>query len=841
MRHYYSADAIRAAEAPLLASLPEGALMRRAAFGLATAIARELALLTGGVAGRRICAVVGSGDNGGDALWAATFLRRRGAAAAAVLLNPDRTHKAALAAFTRAGGAVVQSIPAATDLVIDGVVGISGSGPLRPNAAEVFAGVAAPVVAVDIPSGIDVQTGAAEEPHVHAALTVTFGGLKPVHALGDCGRVELVDIGLDLPPSDMLGFEAADVVARWPVPGATDDKYTQGVTGILAGSATYPGAAILCTGAAVAATSGMVRYAGSAAAEVVSHWPEVVAAPSVSAAGRVQSWVVGPGLGTDDTGAAALWFALETDLPVIVDADGLTILAAHPDLVANRNAPTVLTPHAGEFARLAGSPPGPDRVDATRRLADQLGVTVLLKGNVTVIAEPGGPVYLNRAGQSWAATAGSGDVLSGIIGALLAAGLPAGEAAAAAAFVHARAANLSAADPGPHPAPTSASRILAHVRAAIAISLTEGLAMSRKRTHGPQIAPAYTGRLAMAPVPSLRMPDEAMDPDAAYRFIHDELMLDGSSRLNLATFVTTWMDPQAEKLMAETFDKNMIDKDEYPATAAIEQRCVCMVADLFHAEDLRDDDPISAVGVSTIGSSEAVMLAGLALKWRWREKVGKDWQRAHAESGDGLQRAGGVGEVLPLLRRRAAVSADGGGPLRHHARAGAGQHRRGHHRRGGDPRHHLHRRTGTDRRDLRRARQAGRRRGTGHPRARRRGQRRLRGAVPASRPGVGLPAAARGVDQRQRAQVRPDVSGHRIRGVAQQGVPARRSGLPGQLPGRRHADLHAQLLPARQPGGRPVLQLPAARPRRLRAGDALPVADRALAGRPSCGRASISR
>jgi glutamate decarboxylase len=128
----------------------------------------------------------------------------------------------------------------------------------------------------------------------------------------------------------------------------------------------------------------------------------------------------------------------------------------------------------------------------------------------------------------------------------------------------------------------------------------------------------------MAPVPSLRLPDEAMEPQAAYRFIHDELMLDGSSRLNLATFVTTWMDPEAEKLMAETFDKNMIDKDEYPATAAIEQRCVSMVADLFHAEDLRDDDPYSAIGVSTIGSSEAVMLAGLALKWRWRQRLGGD-------------------------------------------------------------------------------------------------------------------------------------------------------------------------------------------------------------------------
>jgi hydroxyethylthiazole kinase-like uncharacterized protein yjeF len=468
MRHYYTADEIREAEAPLLASLPEGGLMRRAAFGLATAIVRELILLTGGVAGRRVCAVVGSGDNGGDALWAATFLRRRGVAAAAVLLNPDRTHEAALTAFRRAGGDVVESVPATTDLVIDGVVGISGTGSLRPNAAEVFADVSAPIVAVDIPSGIDVQTGAADGPYVHATLTVTFGGLKPVHALGDCGRVELIDIGLELPATDMLGFDAVDVAARWPKPGSKDDKYTQGVTGILAGSATYPGAAVLCTGAAVAATSGMVRYAGSAGQQVLSQWPEVIAAPSPQASGRVQAWAVGPGLGTDETGAAALAFALETDLPVIVDADALTILAAHPDLIAGRASPTVLTPHAGEFERLAGAPPGSDRVAATRKLADRLGATVLLKGNVTIIAEPGGPVYLNPAGQSWAATAGSGDVLSGIIGALLASGLPAGEAAAAAAFVHARAANLSAADPGPQPAPTSASRILAHVRAAIA-------------------------------------------------------------------------------------------------------------------------------------------------------------------------------------------------------------------------------------------------------------------------------------------------------------------------------------------------------------------------------------
>lgn len=471
MRHYYSVDAIRDAEAPLLASLPDGALMKRAAFGLATEIIGELRTRTGGVAGRRVCAVVGSGDNGGDALWAAAFLLRRGAAADAILLSPDRIHPKGLAAFRKGGGRIVESVSPTTDLVIDGVVGISGSGPLRPAAAEVFAAVDAqgiPVVAVDLPSGIDAATGAISGPAVHAVSTVTFGGLKPVHALADCGDITMVDIGLDLAETDVLGFQAGDVAARWPVPGAHDDKYTQGVTGILAGSSTYPGAAVLCTGAAVAATSGMVRYAGSAHSQVLAVWPEVIATPTPAAAGRVQAWVVGPGLGTDEAGAAALWFALGTDLPVLVDADGLTILAAHPDLVANRRAPTLLTPHAGEFARLAGAAPGDDRISACRKLADTFGATVLLKGNVTVIADPGGPVYLNPAGQSWAATAGSGDVLSGMIGALLAAGLPPAEAAAAGAFVHAHAAALSAADPGPGEAPTSASRIAGHIRAALA-------------------------------------------------------------------------------------------------------------------------------------------------------------------------------------------------------------------------------------------------------------------------------------------------------------------------------------------------------------------------------------
>lgn len=470
MKQYYTADQIRAAEAPLLAALPDGALMRRAASGLAMSIAGELRRRSGAVAGRRICAVVGSGDNGGDALWAAVFLSRRGVAVCAILLNPDHTHAKALAAFRAAGGRIVEKVTAATDLVIDGVVGISGTGPLRPAAAEVFDAVAAagvPVVAVDIPSGIDVHTGAISGPAVRADLTVTFGGRKPVHALADCGRVELVDIGLALPDTELLGLEASDVKALWPAPGPHDDKYSQGVAGVLAGSSAYPGAAILCSGAAVAATSGMVRYAGSAVAEVVSHWPEVVAASDAMAAGRVQAWVVGPGMGTDESAFTELAFALDSDLPVIVDADGLTLLARHPHLVTRRSAPTVLTPHAGEFERFGLGPVGDDRVEAARRLAEELGATVLLKGNVTVIAGSDS-TYLNPAGGSWAATAGSGDVLSGVIGALLASGVAPAAAAAAAAFVHARAANLSAADPGPAPVPTSASRILAHIRAAIA-------------------------------------------------------------------------------------------------------------------------------------------------------------------------------------------------------------------------------------------------------------------------------------------------------------------------------------------------------------------------------------
>jgi len=152
------------------------------------------------------------------------------------------------------------------------------------------------------------------------------------------------------------------------------------------------------------------------------------------------------------------------------------------------------------------------------------------------------------------------------------------------------------------------------------------------------IAPAYTQRLDLAPIPKYSLPDHESLPETAYRIIHDELLLDGSSRLNMATFVTTWMEPEADHLMAESFDKNMIDKDEYPQTAEIERRCVNMVADLFNAPDALVDH--ESVGVSTIGSSEAVMLAGLAMKWRWRARrdaVGADTSRPNMVLGANVQ------------------------------------------------------------------------------------------------------------------------------------------------------------------------------------------------------------
>ncbi|MFI9814813.1 NAD(P)H-hydrate dehydratase [Saccharothrix variisporea] len=460
MRGLWTTERVKAAEERVMARVPEGALMRRAAFGVATVALEVLA------GRRRVGLLVGAGNNGGDALWAGYFLRRRGVAVSAVLLNPAKAHAAGLAAFRRVGGRVVERLTG-VDLVIDGIVGLSARGPLRPDAAEHVAHLDAPVLSVDLPSGVDPDTGAVRGPHVRPAVTVTFGCLKPVHALADCGEVRLVDIGLtpELAGPDLLELEVSDVGAAWPVPGPTDDKYTQGVTGIAAGSATYPGAAVLATGAALLATSGMVRYAGAAAEGVRARWPEAICTGTITDAGRVQSWVVGPGLGTGLGAEAVLRSVLEVGVPVCADADAITMLANNPDLWDARDpdTPLVLTPHDREYERLAGEV-GDDRVAAAKRAADKFAAVVLLKGHTTVIASPDGRVLVNRARSSWAATAGSGDVLSGLIGALLAAGLDPLLAAGCAARVHVLAAEL-AADGAPIPATSLLAAVPDAIRA----------------------------------------------------------------------------------------------------------------------------------------------------------------------------------------------------------------------------------------------------------------------------------------------------------------------------------------------------------------------------------------
>jgi hydroxyethylthiazole kinase-like uncharacterized protein yjeF len=256
--------------------------------------------------------------------------------------------------------------------------------------------------------------------------------------------VHLVDIGLELRRAAAYQLTDADVAARLRPPSPDDDKYSQGVVGVVAGSSTYPGAGVLCTGAALRTRPGLVRYAGTAADGVRAAWPEaIVTSGRPSDAGRVQAWVAGPGMGTDDDARSVLAEVLGTDLPVLVDADGLTMAAKEPDLVRRRSAPTVLTPHDREFARF-GAEVGTDRIGAARRLAADLGAVVLLKGDATVVAGPDGAAFVNATGTPWLATAGTGDVLSGIIGALLATGLPAAEAAAAGAHLHGRAGQLAA-------------------------------------------------------------------------------------------------------------------------------------------------------------------------------------------------------------------------------------------------------------------------------------------------------------------------------------------------------------------------------------------------------------
>ncbi|MEC7056131.1 NAD(P)H-hydrate dehydratase [Streptomyces collinus] len=453
MRTAYSVETVRNAERELMARLPEGALMQRAAAGLAAACAD----LLGRVYGSRVVALVGSGDNGGDALYAGARLARRGAGVTAVLLAPERTHAAGLAALRRAGGRVAgagdgEALVEGADLVVDGIVGIGGKGGLRPEAVPLAAAAQrsrGAVVAVDLPSGVDADTGEVHGVAVQADLTVTFGTHKPGLLIDPAreyaGSVRLVDIGLELPAEPELeALQHEDVARLLPVPRAESDKYRRGVVGIAAGSARYPGAAVLAVSGALRGGAGAVRYVGPAGDAVIARFPEtLVSDQGPKHAGRVQAWVVGPGAGDD---AATVAEVLAADVPVLIDADGLRL--ADAEVVRGRRAPTLMTPHAGEAAALLGVDRGEvegGRLAAVRELARRYGATVLLKGSTTLVADSGGgAVRVNPTGTGWLATAGSGDVLSGLGGSLLAAGLSAVDAGSAGAYLHGLAGRLAA-------------------------------------------------------------------------------------------------------------------------------------------------------------------------------------------------------------------------------------------------------------------------------------------------------------------------------------------------------------------------------------------------------------
>ncbi|MDQ1305236.1 MAG: ADP-dependent NAD(P)H-hydrate dehydratase / NAD(P)H-hydrate epimerase [Actinomycetota bacterium] len=499
MKQALTVSAVREAEAAALAATPDGALMDRAAAGLAVISARWLQARRGGVSGSSVAVLAGAGNNGGDALFAAARLGARGARVRVYALS-ESLHPLGAAAVLRSGGQIVNlagldpdspvsvaaaEVVAAADLVLDGIVGIGGRGPLRPVAAELARAARGRVIAVDLPSGVDPDTGAVADVDacVAAEMTVTFGVLKTGLLLPPAARlaglVSLVDIGLQpylAGAPDALLMDLPTAGAAVPTPTASDDKYTRGVLGVVAGSEQYPGAGILCSGSARFGGVGMVRYAGGARASVVTRWPEVVPSSELpSAAGQAQAWVIGPGAGVDQVARDRLADAVALEVPIVVDADAITLIAGSAELraaLAARKAPTLLTPHEGEFARLGGdlSTPG-GRLAAVRRLADELCSVILLKGAVTLVSGATGTAMVSASGPPDLATAGSGDVLAGLVGSMVAANAVADDGemarvAAAAAYLHGVAGRLAAADGRP----IVSEDVLNSVPAAIALA-----------------------------------------------------------------------------------------------------------------------------------------------------------------------------------------------------------------------------------------------------------------------------------------------------------------------------------------------------------------------------------
>ena len=392
------------------------------------AVARAAVALMGGTYGRRVVVIAGKGNNGNDGRAAARRLRRRGVRVHVVDPGVRRVDDC--------------------DLVIDAAFGTG----FRGEYAWPSLPVGVPVLAVDIPSGVDGTTGAVAGVVPPARRTVTFAALKPgllfEPGASLAGEVVVADIGLDVGSARAHVVEEGDVASWLPSRAPTTNKWRSAVR-VVAGSAGMAGAAALVSSGALRAGAGYVRESSPGVPPGRPDPVEAVQvplpaegwAPAVLAdLDRFGSLVVGNGLGTaPGTQGQIREVVTASKVPVVVDADGLTALAAAP---APLTPMVVLTPHDGEFARLAGHPPGEDRVADARALAARTGAIVLLKGATTIVAHPSGRALFATAGSPRLATAGTGDVLSGMVGAFLARGLDGLRAAALAAHVHGRAASF---------------------------------------------------------------------------------------------------------------------------------------------------------------------------------------------------------------------------------------------------------------------------------------------------------------------------------------------------------------------------------------------------------------
>ncbi len=456
-------------------------LMERAGRGVADAAQRMVR------PGAKIVVLCGPGNNGGDGFVAARLLQLRGFGVRVMLLcalTALRGDAAVMAArwTALAGGSVTElsatDLPPA-DLIIDAMFGAGLTRALAGTAAHVVtAAVAAqvPVLAVDVPSGLDGSTGQPTGPVFKASRTVTFFRRKPGHLLlpgrALCGDVEVVDIGLPTAVLDQIRpATCANGPALWiaglPRPDPAAHKYARGHAVVVSGPASSTGAARLGARGALRVGAGLVSVASpmDAASINAAQLTAIMVRPFDGAAGlrdiladrRKNAVLIGPGLQGSAVASAGkagprpgvsaatvrdlTEAALDSAAAVVLDADALTAFASHrPRLIerigARAGGPVVITPHDGEFAKLMGPAGGGSRLDHARAAAQQLAAIVVLKGPDTVIAAPNGRAAINDNAPAWLATAGSGDVLAGLIAGLLAQAMPGFEAASAAVWLH---------------------------------------------------------------------------------------------------------------------------------------------------------------------------------------------------------------------------------------------------------------------------------------------------------------------------------------------------------------------------------------------------------------------